>query len=71
MQNNINNSYQKIFKYLIMGLTIYMSAKYIPEHKVNDKELIMLACISSITFAILDMISPSIQAKSSQRHINN
>jgi hypothetical protein len=60
IKHNINNLYQKIFKYLIMGLSIYMSAKYIPESNIANKELIMLACIASITFAILDMISPSI-----------
>lgn len=63
IKQNINNSYQKIFKYLIMGLSIYLAAKYVPDKPINNMEILMLSFIASITFAILDMICPSITTK--------
>lgn len=51
----------KIFKYLIMALSIYLSVKYIPENAVQQKELLMIAAIGSITFALIDMVSPSVR----------
>jgi hypothetical protein len=35
--------------------------KYIPDTKIQQKEIIMIGITSSIVFAILDMISPSIK----------
>jgi hypothetical protein len=53
--------YHKIFKYLIMALSVFLAVKYIPENKVNMKELLMVSAIASLTFALMDMVSPSIQ----------
>jgi hypothetical protein len=35
--------------------------RYIPDNKIQQKEIIMIGITSSIVFAILDMISPSIK----------
>jgi len=64
MNKKDNNMYHKIFKYLTMALVVFASVKYIPDNLVEMKELLMISAITSITFAILDMVSPSINVKS-------
>ena len=44
-----------------MSLIIIIAMKYIPDIKIQQKEIIMIGITSSIVFAILDMISPSIK----------
>ena len=62
-KNSLNNTdyKKKIIKYLLFGLIVGLSVRYIPTHTINQKEIIMIAAIASISFAILDMISPSIK----------
>jgi hypothetical protein len=60
LQTNISQL-QKSIKYIIAGLIVLMSLHYIPESKLDMKEAIMISAISSIIFAILDMLSPSIK----------
>jgi hypothetical protein len=55
--------YQKVIKYIIIGLVITISTKYIPDIPLKNEESIMIGFITSITFAILDMISPTIIVK--------
>jgi len=59
IQTNVSKL-QKIVKYILMGLIIVLAIKYIPDNKIKNNEIIMIGAISSITFAILDMISPSV-----------
>jgi hypothetical protein len=59
-QNNINKI-QKLTKYILMGLIVLVATKYIPDNQLKTKEIIMIGATSSISFAILDMISPSIK----------
>jgi hypothetical protein len=65
MNNNLiqlNNSYvEKIIKYLIIGLIVVSALKYIPETMLKTNELIIIGSITSITYAIFDIISPSIR----------
>lgn len=58
-QENINK-FQKIIKYFLMGLIIICAIKYVPNTCLQDKEIYMIGALSSITFAILDMVSPTI-----------
>jgi hypothetical protein len=44
-----------------MSLIIIIAMRYIPDTKIQQKEIIMIGITSSIVFAILDMISPSIK----------
>jgi hypothetical protein len=37
-----------------------MSSRYIPTNTINNKEILMIALIASISFGIIDMVSPSI-----------
>jgi hypothetical protein len=51
----------KIIKYIILALIINISLKYIPSQNINTNDMIMISCIGSITFAIMDMLLPSIK----------
>ena len=59
---------KRIIKYILMSLVMLVSLRYIPNQLLNNYELLTLSFISSISFAILDMISPSILI--SQKTIN-
>jgi hypothetical protein len=58
-QENINKI-QKVVKYILMGLIIISAIKYVPQSCLQDKEIYMIGALSSISFDILDMISPTI-----------
>jgi hypothetical protein len=59
IQTNISKL-QKLLKYILIGLIVVFVTKYIPNNKLQTKEIIMIGITSSITFAILDIISPSV-----------
>lgn len=52
---------QRLIKYILMGLIVIIATRYIPDVILQTKEIIMIGAISSIVFAILDMISPAIK----------
>ncbi len=54
---------KKLIKYLLFGLVVGISVRYVPTNKINDKEILMIAVLASITFGIIDMVSPSIVVK--------
>jgi hypothetical protein len=56
-----SSSCQKIIKYILMGSVVLLAARYIPEHTLPNKEVIMIGASSSIIFGMLDMISPSVK----------
>ena len=60
IQTNITKI-QKITKYILMGLIVVVALKYIPDNVLKTKEIIMIGATSSISFGILDMISPAIK----------
>lgn len=60
---------KRIIKYILMGLVILVSLRYVPTQLLDTSELLMISFISSISFAILDMVSPSILI--SQKTIKN
>lgn len=62
MNQNINT--ERIIKYIIMGLVVLVATRYIPDTLLPTKELIMIGATSSIAFAILDMVSPTVNIKS-------
>jgi hypothetical protein len=51
---------KKILKYLLFGLIVGISIRYIPASTINNKEILMIAAIASISFGIIDMVSPSL-----------
>ena len=54
---------ERIIKYLLFGLVISISVRYLPEKTIYNKEILLIGAIGSITFAIIDMIAPSIKLK--------
>ena len=54
---------KKLVKYLLFGIIVGISIRYVPTSKINDKEILMIGAIASITFGIIDMVSPSIEVK--------
>jgi hypothetical protein len=61
-QINITN-FQKITKYILMGLVVICAITYIPQCRLNTMEILMIGATSSISFALLDMIAPTIVIK--------
>jgi hypothetical protein len=61
---------ERLIKYVLLGLIVLIATKYIPEKSLLTKELIMIGATSSITFAILDMVSPSINNQE-PKNLNN
>ena len=62
-KNNINiiEKLKRIIKYILMGFISFISLRYIPKETMNIEDVIKISAISSISFAVLDMISPSIK----------
>ena len=60
---NITKNLKKILKYILMGLIVSTSLKYIPSNTLSGKEILMISAISSVAFSILDMISPNVPNK--------
>jgi hypothetical protein len=58
-QVNLAQSH-RLIKYILMGLVVLVALRYIPDRILQLKEILIIGAISSITFAILDMISPTI-----------
>jgi xanthine/uracil permease len=54
---------KKLIKYLLFGVIVGISIRYVPSNRVNDNEILMIAALASITFGIIDMVSPSIVVK--------
>jgi len=52
---------EKIIKYILMSLIIFLCLRYIPDPYMNMNDIIIIALITSIFYAILDMISPTIK----------
>ena len=65
IQTNISKI-QKLTKYILMGLIVVLATKYIPDNNLQTKEIIMIGATSSISFAILDMISPAVSVKATK-----
>ena len=51
---------KRVIKYILMGLVMLVSLRYIPSQLIDGSELLTISFISSVSFAILDMASPSI-----------
>ena len=60
------NKQKNIIKYFLIGFIVAIAARYIPNHTIKNEELIMIGAVASISFAILDMYSPSIVIKNNE-----
>ena len=64
-----NSCYQKVIKYVLMGMIVLLAARYIPENTLPNKEIIMIGALSSIVFGILDMIAPSVKVNNHKKQL--
>ena len=48
-------------KYILQGISVGIACYYLPKKSIASQDVITLALVSSITFAILDMYAPSIE----------
>jgi hypothetical protein len=61
MNKQISDNNKNLIKYLLIGFIVALATRYIPSNTIKNEEIIMIGAIASITFAIFDMYSPSIQ----------
>ena len=52
---------ERMIKYILLGLIVVLATRYIPEKELPTKELLMIGAISTIAFAILDLVSPAVR----------
>ena len=49
----------RIIKYILMGLLTIIAIRYVPKHRLNDDDIIIIGILVSIGYAILDKLLPS------------
>ena len=55
---NFKLASRRSLKYLIMTIVVALSCKFIPTGELQPKEIMMIACIAAVTFAVVDLYSP-------------
>jgi hypothetical protein len=60
----------RIIKYLIEGLVIAAAAIFIPKKALPMEEVMTLAVLAAVGFAILDAVSPSVGVTARQGLVN-
>jgi len=51
---------KKLLKYLTFGLLIGSAIMFIPSKRIYTREILMIAMLASISFAVMDMYCPSV-----------
>jgi hypothetical protein len=59
-------NFQALIKYLLEGMAVALAAFFIPQRKVEVKEIVLIALTAAAVFSILDQFSPSIGASARQ-----
>ena len=68
MNNQITYSNNnKIIKYIIIGLVVLGASRYLPSEKISLENSLLIGAVASITFALIDMLSPSVKIESSKK----
>ena len=57
---NLQNALTKANKYIIEGFAVAIAAYYIPRREMDMQEIAMIAITAAATFAILDILAPSV-----------
>ena len=63
MNKQESNKQKNLIKYLLIGLIVALTARYVPHNTILNEEALMIGAVASIVFGILDMYSPSIIIK--------
>tara|TARA_Y100000589_G_C26893827_1_gene523276 strand:- start:347 stop:529 length:183 start_codon:yes stop_codon:yes gene_type:complete len=59
--NSTKEKTNRAIKYVLMALITAILVRYIPTIMVSDKNIIIISTLVSISYAMLDRISPSIR----------
>jgi hypothetical protein len=59
--NSTKDKTNRSIKYVLMALITSVLIRYIPTIMISDKNIIIISCLVSISYAVLDRISPSIR----------
>ena len=51
---------QSVLKYLLEGAAVAVAAFYIPQRKVDLKEIAMISLTAAVVFMVLDVFAPSV-----------
>lgn len=57
---DLQNALTKAIKYVIEGFAVAVAAYYIPQREMDMQEIAMIAITAAATFAILDILAPSV-----------
>ena len=58
----MQNVLKRAIKYLIEGFAVALAAYYIPRKMMKLEEIVTIAVTAAATFAVLDVLAPSIAA---------
>lgn len=62
MNNQITYSNSnKIIKYIIIGLILVLTSRYLLDQKISLENTLLIGAVGSISYALIDMVSPSIK----------
>ena len=63
MKSNVNTIEitKRVLKYIIMGAIVGIATRYIPEIPIPSSYVILISMVSSMSYALLDIVSPSIK----------
>jgi hypothetical protein len=56
----------RVIKYILEGLAVALAMMIIPQKKMVMEEVVSIAVVAALTFAILDLLAPAIGATSRQ-----
>lgn len=63
LKTESQEKHKRMLKYILFAFIIALSLRYIPTNNINNTEILIISMIGSITFGIVDMLSPSIYVK--------
>lgn len=58
--NQVTEIIKRALKYIIEGFAVAMAAYYIPQRMMKLDEIVTIALTAAATFAVLDVLAPSI-----------
>jgi hypothetical protein len=60
MNINITEVIKRFVKYLLEAIAVVLAARYIPQYRMNLREILLIGATAAISFAILDMYAPTV-----------
>ncbi len=63
---NFGELFKRAIKYIVEGIVVALAAVAIPKQRLNAEEIVLVALIAAMTFAILDTFIPSMGASTRQ-----